>query len=120
MTRLKELSSETRTIVFYESPRRVVKTLEQFAEVFGAERQVSVCREISKVHEESLRGTIAELLQHFHDNEPRGEFVIVLAGAPDSSNEVKIQEDKENTQNLNQPKKLSKYQRKQLEKETTL
>jgi len=120
MTRLKELSSETRTIVFYESPRRVVKTLEQFAEVFGAERQVSVCREISKVHEESLRGTIAELLQHFHDNEPRGEFVIVLAGAPDSSNEAKIQEDKENTQNLNQPKKLSKYQRKQLEKETTL
>ena len=69
-----------RTMVFYESPYRVLKTLQQFAEVFGAERQVSVCREISKVHEESVRGTLAEAIAHFTEHEPRGEFVIVLAG----------------------------------------
>ena len=76
--RLGELKNENRTIVFYESPYRVVKTLEQFAEVFGAERPVSCCREISKLHEESVRGTIAEVLQHFKEHEPKGEFVIVL------------------------------------------
>ena len=76
--RLGELKTEKRTIVFYESPYRVVKTLEQFAEVFGAERPVSCCREISKLHEESVRGTIAEVLQHFKEHEPKGEFVIVL------------------------------------------
>lgn len=81
--RLGELKDETRTIVFYESPYRVVKTLEQFAEVFGAERPVSCCREISKVHEESVRGTIAEVLQHFKEHEPKGEFVIVLGGKSD-------------------------------------
>ena len=67
-------------MVFYESPYRVVKTLEQFAEVCGEDRQVSVCREISKVHEESVRGTLAEVIAHFKEHEPRGEFVIVLAG----------------------------------------
>ena len=76
--RLGELKNEKRTTVFYESPYRVVKTLEQFAEVFGAERPVSCCREISKLHEESVRGTIAEVLQHFKEHEPKGEFVIVL------------------------------------------
>ena len=76
--RLGELKNENRTIVFYESPYRVVKTLEQFAEVFGTERPVSCCREISKLHEESVRGTIAEVLQHFKEHEPKGEFVIVL------------------------------------------
>ena len=76
--RLGELKTENRTIVFYESPYRVVKTLEQFAEVFGTERPVSCCREISKLHEESVRGTIAEVLQHFKEHEPKGEFVIVL------------------------------------------
>lgn len=81
--RLGELKDETRTIVFYESPYRVVKTLEQFAEVFGTERPVSCCREISKVHEESVRGTIAEVLQHFKEHEPKGEFVIVLGGKSD-------------------------------------
>lgn len=78
--RLGELKDETRTIVFYESPYRVVKTLEQFAEVFGEERPVSCCREISKIHEESVRGTVAEVLQHFKEHEPKGEFVIVLGG----------------------------------------
>lgn len=79
-TRLNALAEETRTIIFYESPHRVVKTLTQFAEVFGPERPVSVCREISKLHEESVRGTVQEVLQHFTENEPRGEFVIVLGG----------------------------------------
>lgn len=68
-------------MVFYESPYRLVKTLTQFVDFFGAERQVSVCREISKVHEESVRGTLAEVLEHFTQIEPKGEIVIVLAGA---------------------------------------
>ena len=79
-TRLESLREEQRTMVFYESPYRVVKTLQQFAEVFGDDRQVSCCREISKVHEESVRGTMAEVIAHFQQTEPRGEFVIVVAG----------------------------------------
>lgn len=80
-TRLKLLATETRTMVFYESPYRLVKTLGQFAEVFGGERQASVSRELSKMHEETVRGTLAELSAHFIANEPRGEIVIVVAGA---------------------------------------
>ena len=79
-TRLTRLQDEERTIIFYESPYRLVKTLQQFAEYFGAERQVSVCREISKVHEECVRGTLAEVIAHFTKTEPKGEIVIVLAG----------------------------------------
>ncbi len=79
-SRLKALATEPRTMVFYESPHRVVKALAQMIEVFGAERPVSVCREISKIHEESVRGTLAEALEHFQTNEPRGEFVIVVGG----------------------------------------
>ena len=79
-TRLAALAAESRTIVFYESPHRLVKTLGQFVEVFGAERQVAVCREISKVHEECVRGTLSEVAEHFSRTEPRGEIVIVLAG----------------------------------------
>ncbi len=82
-TRLKELSSEQRTIVFYESPFRLVRTLVQLSEHFGADRQVSVSREISKLHEETVRGTIEEVINHFTENEPRGEIVIVLAGRKD-------------------------------------
>lgn len=74
------MKDEVRTMIFYESPYRVVKTLQQFAEVFGDDRQVSCCREISKLHEESVRGTLAEVIAHFEETEPRGEFVIVLAG----------------------------------------
>ena len=81
-TRLQALAGETRTMVFYESPHRVAKTLAQFIEVFGPDRQVSVCREISKIHEESVRGTLQEVLRHFTETEPRGEFVIVVGGAP--------------------------------------
>ena len=80
MTRLNALMEETRTMIFYESPYRLLKTLTQFMEVFGAERQVSVCREISKVHEESVRGTLQEVVAHFTETEPRGEIVIILAG----------------------------------------
>ena len=79
-TKLQSLVDEERTMVFYESPYRVLKTLQQFCEVFGPERQVSCCREISKVHEESVRGTLQEVIAHFQEHEPRGEFVIVLAG----------------------------------------
>ncbi|EHG21199.1 hypothetical protein HMPREF9332_01828 [Alloprevotella rava F0323] len=79
-TRLKELAEEPRTMIFYESPYRVVKTLGQFVETFGAERRCSACREISKIHEESVRGTLAEVLAHFEETEPRGEFVIIVEG----------------------------------------
>lgn len=79
-TLLEALSTETRTMIFYESPYRLVKTLEQFASVFGETRQCSVCREISKVHEESVRGTLAEVLAHFRETEPRGEIVVCVAG----------------------------------------
>lgn len=82
-TRLAALASETRTLVFYESPHRLVKTLTQFSEVFGPDRQVSVCREISKIHEESVRGTLEEVLIHFTEIPPRGEIVIVMSGAPE-------------------------------------
>jgi 16S rRNA (cytidine1402-2'-O)-methyltransferase len=83
-TRLAQLTQESRTIIVYESPHRLVKTLSQFVEVFGAERQVSVCREISKIHEESVRGTLEDVLAHFTAVEPRGEIVIVLAGCEES------------------------------------
>lgn len=79
-TRLNFLKQERRTIVFYESPYRVVKTLTQLAEVFGAERPAAAVREISKLHEECLRGTLASLAEHFTKNEPRGEFVLLVGG----------------------------------------
>ena len=80
-TRLQSLTQEERTMIFYESPHRIVKVLQQFAETFGAERRMSACREISKLYEQSVRGTIAEVLAHFEANEPRGEFVLVVEGA---------------------------------------
>ena len=79
-SRIEALKEETRTMVFYESPYRVLKTLEQLAAAFGGDRRVSACREISKVHEESVRGTLDEVIAHFKAAEPRGEFVIVVAG----------------------------------------
>ena len=82
-SKIESLKEEQRTMIFYESPYRVVKTLEQFAEAFGATRQVSVCREISKLHEESVRGTLEEVIAHFKEKEPKGEIVIVLAGKSD-------------------------------------
>lgn len=87
--RLQELAEEQRSIIFYESPFRVVKCLEQLAEVFGAERKVSVSRELTKKFEQTVRGTIAEVLEHFREHEPKGEFVIVVAGCPKPEKEVK-------------------------------
>lgn len=80
MTRLNALKDESRTMILYESPYRLLKTLTQFAEIFGADRPVSVCREISKIHEESVRGTLQEVIAHFTETEPRGEIVIILGG----------------------------------------
>lgn len=79
-TRLEALRDEQRTMVFYESPFRLVKTLQQFTEVFGPERPACVCREISKVHEEAVRGTLQELVEHFTAKPPKGEIVIVVGG----------------------------------------
>jgi 16S rRNA (cytidine1402-2'-O)-methyltransferase len=79
-TRLTALADEARTIVFYESPHRLLKTLTQFAEYFGEERSASVSREISKVFEETVRGSLAEIIAHFTSNPIKGEFVIILSG----------------------------------------
>lgn len=79
---LASLSEEERTMVFYESPYRVVKCLEQLSEAFGGERRVSVSRELTKKFEQTVRGTIDEVLGHFRTTEPKGEFVIVVAGKP--------------------------------------
>ena len=87
--RLQELAEEQRSIIFYESPFRVVKCLEQLAEVFGEERKVSVSRELTKKFEQTVRGTIAEVLEHFRTHEPKGEFVIVVAGCPKPEKESK-------------------------------
>lgn len=94
-TRLEQLASEHRTMIFYESPYRLVKTLQQFAEHYGPERQVSVCREISKIHEESVRGTLSDVIAHFTDTPPKGEIVIILAG----SEEVKSKNKDKNLKN---------------------
>ena len=79
-TRLGELKDETRTMIFYESPHRLIKTLEQFCEVFGAERKASVSRELTKVFEETIRGSLAEVLGYFKSKTLKGEFVIVVGG----------------------------------------
>jgi len=79
-TRLLELAEETRTMVFYESPHKLLKTLRHFAEYFGEDRPVSVSRELTKLYEETIRGTVAEVLEHFNNKAPKGEFVIVVAG----------------------------------------
>ena len=79
-TRLLELAEETRTMVFYESPHKLLKTLTHFAEYFGEDRPVSVSRELTKLYEETVRGTLAEVLEHFNSKAPKGEFVIVVGG----------------------------------------
>ena len=85
-TRLTSLQAEERTMIFYESPYRVVKTLTQFIDFYGPGRQVAVCREISKIHEECVRGTLAEVVAHFKKHEPKGEIVILLAGCNNKEN----------------------------------
>lgn len=79
-TRLLQLSEETRTMVFYESPHKLLKTLTNFKEYFGEERSVSVSRELTKLYEETIRGSVKEVLEHFESNPPKGEFVIVVGG----------------------------------------
>jgi len=79
-TRLEFLSAETRTMIFYESPHKLVKTLGQFSEYFGEERMASVSRELTKIYEETLRGTLKELKTHFELHPPKGEFVLVVKG----------------------------------------
>ncbi|WP_024768409.1 16S rRNA (cytidine(1402)-2'-O)-methyltransferase [Aquimarina macrocephali] len=79
-TRLKLLSEESRTMVFYESPHKLIKTLGDFATYFGEDRQVSVSRELSKLHEETIRGTTAEVIKHFEKKPPKGEIVIIVKG----------------------------------------
>lgn len=79
-TRLKLLAEETRTIIFYESPHRLIKTLKQFAEYFGKERLVSVSRELTKIHEENIRGTVIELINYYENNTLKGEIVIIVNG----------------------------------------
>lgn len=90
---LEALAEEERTMIFYESPFRVVKTLTQFAETFGEGRLVSVSRELTKKFEETVRGTVAEALAHFTAKEPKGEFVIVVAGKPKEKKNKKGEKD---------------------------
>ncbi len=82
-TRIESLTDESRTMVFYESPYRLVKMLQQLSEAFGPDRQVCVAREISKVHEEHVRGSISEVISHFTAQEPKGELVVIVEGKND-------------------------------------
>lgn len=79
-TRLKFLENETRTMIFYESPHKLLKTLGDFSSYFGEQRSISVSRELSKLHEQTIRGTVIDLIAHFEQVAPRGELVIVVAG----------------------------------------
>ena len=90
-SRLEQLKSEPLTMVFYESPMRLLKTLQQFVEVFGGDREASVVREISKLHNTTHNGTLQELVAHFTANAPRGEIVVVVAGCPQAET---VREDK--------------------------
>ena len=88
-TRIDSLLEESRTIIFYESPHRLIKTLEQLVEAFGPDRQACVSRELTKMHEENVRGTLSELIEYYQANPLKGEIVLVVAGKP----EVKVTRD---------------------------
>ncbi|REE83768.1 16S rRNA (cytidine1402-2'-O)-methyltransferase [Lutibacter oceani] len=79
-TRLTFLAEETRTMIFYESPHKLLKTLNNFAEYFGEDRPISVSRELTKLYEETIRGTVSDLIEHFTKKDPKGEFVVVAGG----------------------------------------
>lgn len=96
-TLLESLRDESRTMIFYESPYRLAKTLEQFVQVFGPDRECCVSREISKLHETHHRGTLTELSNYFNENEAKGEIVIVLAGAPVQKRSEHVNKYKNNT-----------------------
>lgn len=93
-TRLQILKDETRTTIIYESPYRLVKTLEQLAKVCGNDRQAAVCREISKKFAETKRGSLAELVEYYTQNEPKGEIVMLLGGKPETPKEKKVHKNK--------------------------
>lgn len=88
-TRLKTLAEEPRTIIFYESPYRLLKTLQQISNFFGLDRPASVSREISKIHAQTVNGTLQELIEHFTEVEPKGEIVLVVGGKPEPEKKEK-------------------------------
>lgn len=92
-TRLKELAAEERTMIFYESPHRILKTLEELSVTFGTERQASVSRELTKLFEETVRGTLVEIKQYFETHTLKGEFVLCVAGFEKKSRNVKVAEE---------------------------
>ena len=111
-TVLRSLADETRTMIFYESPRRLVRTLEQMAEAWGADRHCSVAREISKIHEEHRRGTLSEVAEWFAAHEPKGEIVIVVAGAETSK--IRGSEVADSQPGSDETPRISKYRLKHL------
>lgn len=98
-TRIDSLREETRTLIFYESPHRLIKTLEQLVEAFGADRQACVSRELSKLHEENVRGSLAELIEYYESNPLKGEIVLIVAG----------KEEKKETREERQASKMEKW-----------
>lgn len=87
-THLQSLAAEERTMIFYEAPHKLSATLGDLQDAFGADRRISLCRELTKLHEEVLRTTLGEAIAHFTATPPKGEFVLVLAGAPEEAKEV--------------------------------
>ena len=90
---LEQLMSEQRTMIFYEAPHKLMNTLEDMAQVFGGDRPISLCRELTKLHEEVVRTTLAEAIALYTEQPPRGEFVLVVAGAPEKEAEAPTEED---------------------------
>lgn len=108
-TRIELFRTEERTVVFYESPRRLLRTLEQFIEAYGPQRPVCVSREISKLHEEHIRGTLAEVTEHFRTHEPLGEIVILLGGIPPEETFTEAEPSAANTLLMGKGKSKNKY-----------
>ena len=90
---LASLAEENRTMVFYEAPHKLLTTLEDMAQAFGGDRPISLCRELTKLHEEVVRTTLAQAVEHYSQNPPKGEFVLVVAGAPEKTPEAPAPED---------------------------
>ena len=90
---LESLQKERRTIIFYEAPHKLLGTLEDMAEHFGADRGISLCRELTKLHEEVVKTTLGEAIEKYTENPPKGEFVLIVAGAPEEEKEVASETD---------------------------
>ena len=90
---LDSLKSETRTMIFYEAPHKLVSTLEDMAQAFGLDRSISLCRELTKLHEEVVRTTLGQAITQYRENPPKGEFVLVVAGAPETPKEIPSTQD---------------------------